>query len=110
MPSGPPAEFGEITLIASIMIESERVIFVRNKSSSRVVVACERKTITGSLITEVGYGLMNTCKISFPINNTSHICCQLMCCFWVEQWTNLLFTNAVSFSIHIEVFMVNLDL
>ena len=39
MPSGPPAEFGESSLIASIIIESERVISVRNKSSSRVV--CE---------------------------------------------------------------------
>ena len=36
MPSGPPAEFGESSLIASIMKESERVISVRNKSSSRV--------------------------------------------------------------------------
>ena len=41
MPSGPAAEFGESSLIASIIIESERVISVRNKSSSRVV--CERK-------------------------------------------------------------------
>ena len=31
MPSGPPAEFGESFLIVSIIIESERVIFVRNK-------------------------------------------------------------------------------
>ena len=61
MPSRPPAEFGESTLIASIIIESERVIFFRNKSSSRVVVACERKTVTWSLITEVCLGLMNTC-------------------------------------------------
>ena len=51
MPTGPPAEFGESSLIASIIIESERVISVRNKSSSRVV--CERKNVTGSLITEV---------------------------------------------------------
>ena len=50
MPSGPPAEFGESSLIASIIIESERVISVRNKSSSRVV--CERKNVTGSLITD----------------------------------------------------------
>ena len=69
MPSGPPAEFGESFLIASIIIESLRVISVRNKSSSRV--ACEMKNVTGSLITEVCLGL--------PINNTSHICCQLMC-------------------------------
>ena len=27
----------------------------------------------------------------------------------VEQWTNLLFTNAVSFSIHKEVLRINLD-
>ena len=47
MPSGPPAEFGESSLIGSIMIESETVISVRNKSSSRV--ACERKNVTGSL-------------------------------------------------------------
>ena len=53
MASGPPAEFGESSLIASIIIKSERVnlVFVRNKSSSRVV--CERKNVTGSLITEV---------------------------------------------------------
>ena len=37
MPSGPPAEFGESALIASIIIESEKVMSVRNKSSSRVV-------------------------------------------------------------------------
>ena len=43
MPSGPPAEFRESSLIASIIIESERVISVRNKSSSRVV--CERKML-----------------------------------------------------------------
>ena len=41
MPSGPPAEFEKSSLIASIIIESERVISVRNKSSSRGV--CERK-------------------------------------------------------------------
>ena len=58
MPSGPPAEFGESSLIASIILESERVISVRNKSSSRVV--CERKIVTGSLITEVCLGLLNT--------------------------------------------------
>ena len=40
MSSGPPAELGESSLIALIMIESEKVISVRNKSSSRV--ACER--------------------------------------------------------------------
>ena len=45
MPSGPPAEFEESSLIASIIIESERVISVRNKSSSRVV--CKRKNVTG---------------------------------------------------------------
>ena len=54
MPSGPPAEFGE----SSIIIESERVISVRNKSSSRVV--CERKNVTRPLITEVYLGLVNT--------------------------------------------------
>ena len=57
MPSGPPAEFGGSSLIASIIIESERVIYVRNKSSSRVV--CEMKNVTGSLITEVCLGLVN---------------------------------------------------
>ena len=36
MPLGPRAEFGESSLIASIVIESERVISVRNKSFSRV--------------------------------------------------------------------------
>ena len=36
MPSGPPAEFGESSLIASIIIESEKVISVKNKSASRV--------------------------------------------------------------------------
>ena len=51
MTSGPPAEFGESSLNASIIIESESVISVRNKSSSRVV--WERKNVTGSLITEV---------------------------------------------------------
>ena len=49
MPSGPPAEFGESSLIASIIIESERVISARNQSSLRV--ACSRKNVTGSLIT-----------------------------------------------------------
>ena len=58
MPSGPPAEFGESSLVASIMIESEKVISVKNKSASRVV--CERKNVTGSLITEVCLGLVNT--------------------------------------------------
>ena len=43
MPSGPPAEFGESSLIASIMIGAEKVIYVRNKLSSRV--ACERKNV-----------------------------------------------------------------
>ena len=56
MPSGPHAEFGECSLIASIIIESERVISVRNKSSTRVV--CKRKNVTGSLITEVCLGLV----------------------------------------------------
>ena len=41
MPSGPPAEFGGSSFIASIIIESERVISVRNKSTSWV--AYERK-------------------------------------------------------------------
>ena len=76
MPSGLPAEFGESSLIASIIIESERVISVKNKSASRVV--CERKNVTGSLITEVCLGLVNTLLNWFT--NTSHICCQLMCC------------------------------
>ena len=58
MPSGPPAEFGESSIIASINIESKRVISARNKSSSRVV--CEKKNVTGSLITEVCFGLVNT--------------------------------------------------
>ena len=49
MPSGPPAEFGESSLMASIIIESEKVISVKNKSASRVV--WERKNVTGSLIT-----------------------------------------------------------
>ena len=48
MPSGPPTEFGESSLIDSIIIVSERLISVRNKSTSRV--ACERKNVTGSLI------------------------------------------------------------
>ena len=58
MPSGPPGELGESSLIASIMPESERGISVRNESSSRV--ACERKNATGSLITEVCLGLVST--------------------------------------------------
>ena len=41
LPSVAPAEFGGSSLIASIIIESEMVISVINKSSSRVV--CERK-------------------------------------------------------------------
>ena len=45
MPSGLPAEYGESSLIASIMIESERVISVRNKSSSRV--AAKGKMLQG---------------------------------------------------------------
>ena len=69
MPSGSPAEFGESSLIASIIIESERVISVRNKSSSRVV--CERKNVTGSLITEVCLGLVNTLLNWFT--NKQHI-------------------------------------
>ena len=58
MPSGPPAGFGESSLTAPIIIESERVISVRNESSSRVT--CERKNVTVSLITEVCLGLVNT--------------------------------------------------
>ena len=58
MPSGPPAESGQSSLIASIIIESEKVISVKNKSASWVV--CERKNVTGSLITEVCLGLVNT--------------------------------------------------
>ena len=69
MPSGPPAEFVESYLIALIIIESERVISVRNKSSSRVV--CERKNVTGSLITEVCLGLVNTLLNWFA--NKQHI-------------------------------------
>ena len=69
MPSGPPAEFGESSLIASIIIESERVISVRNKSSSRVV--CERKNVIVSLITEVCLGLVNTLLNWF--SNKQHI-------------------------------------
>ena len=64
MPSGPPAEFGESSLIASKIIESERVISVRNKSSSRVV--CERKNDT-----EVCLGLVNTLLNCFT--NKQHI-------------------------------------
>ena len=60
MSLGPPAEFGQCSFIASIMIELERVISVRNKSSSRVVVACEREKVTWSLITDVCFGLVNT--------------------------------------------------
>ena len=59
MPSGPPAEFGVSSLIASIIIELERVISVRNRSSLQVVVACERKRVTGSLITEVCLSFVN---------------------------------------------------
>ena len=44
MPSGPPAEFGESSLIASIIIESEKLISVKNKSASWVVY--ERKNVT----------------------------------------------------------------
>ena len=69
MPLGPPAEFGESSLIASIIIESERVISVRKKSSSRVV--CERKYVTGSLITEVCLGLVNT--LLNWVTNKQHI-------------------------------------
>ena len=70
MPSGPPVQFGESSLlIASIVIESERVISVRNKSSSRVV--CERKNVTGSLITEVCLSLVNTLLNWFA--NKQHI-------------------------------------
>ena len=69
MPSGPPAKFGEGSLIASIIIESERVISVRNESSSRVV--CERKNVTESLITEVSFGLVNTLLNWFT--NKQHI-------------------------------------
>ena len=58
MPSGPPAEFGGSSLIASMLIESERVIAISNKPSSRVV--CESKMLQGSLITEVCLGLVNT--------------------------------------------------
>ena len=69
MPSGPPAEFLESSLITSIMIESERVISVSIKSSSRV--ACETKNVTGSLITEVYFGLVNTLLNWFA--NKQHI-------------------------------------
>ena len=69
MPSGPPAEFGESSLLSSIMIESERVISVRNKSSSRVTY--ERKNVTGSLITEVCLDLVNTLLNLFA--NKQHI-------------------------------------
>ena len=68
MPSGPPAECGESSLIASIIIESERVLSVRNKSSSRMQ---KEKNVTGSLITEVCLGLVNTLLNWFA---TSHIC------------------------------------
>ena len=69
IPSGPPAEFVESSLIASIIIESERVISVTNKSSSQVV--CERKYVTGSLITDVCLGLVNTLLNWFA--NKQHI-------------------------------------
>ena len=69
IPSGPPAEFGESSLIASIIIESEKVISVKNKSVSRVV--SERKNVTGSLITEVCLGLVNTLLNWFT--NKQHI-------------------------------------
>ena len=69
MPSGPPAEFGESSLIASIIIESDKVISVGNKSASWVV--CERKNVTGSLITEVCLGLVNTLLNWFT--NKQHI-------------------------------------
>ena len=59
MPSGPPAEFGESSLIASVIIESERMIAVGDKSPSRVV--CEKKNVTGYLITEVCLGLVKHC-------------------------------------------------
>ena len=55
MASGPPAEYGESSSIAPIMIELERVISVRNKSSSRRVVTFKRKKVT-----EVGLGMVNT--------------------------------------------------
>ena len=42
------------------LIELERATAARNKSSSRVVSgACERKMVTGSLITELCLGLVN---------------------------------------------------
>ena len=64
-----PAEFREISSIASIIIESERVISVRNKSSSRVV--CKTKNDTGSLITKVYLGSVNTLLNWFA--NKQHI-------------------------------------
>ena len=45
MPSGPPADFGESSLIASKIIESESVISVRNQSFPWV--AFERKMLQG---------------------------------------------------------------
>ena len=69
MPSGQPAEFEESYLIALIIIESGRVIYVRNMSSSRLV--CERKKLTGSLITEVCLGFVITLLNWFA--NKQHI-------------------------------------
>ena len=100
MPSGPPAEFGESSLISSIIIESERVISVGNKSSSRVV--CERKNVTGSLITEVCLGLVNTRVVNLYLLSVNVL-------FSGLSRTNLLFTNTVSFSIPKEVLRINLD-
>ena len=71
MTSGPPAECGESSLIVFITIESERVISVQNKSSSRVVGACEREKVTGSLITEVCLGLVNT--LLYWFSNKQHL-------------------------------------
>ena len=45
MPSGSPAEIWEVPYCFNN--ESIWVIAVRNKSSSRIVVACERKRLQG---------------------------------------------------------------
>ena len=99
-PSGQPAEFGESSLIASIIIESERVISVRNRLSSRVV--CERKNVTGSLITEVCLGLVNTLLNWFA--NKQYISYLLSVNVLFNE-----FTNTVPFIIHKEVIRINLD-
>ena len=77
MPSGPPAEFGKSSLIALIIIESERLISLSlSEISHPHGLYAKRKGLTGSLLTEVCLGLVKI-LLNWLTDNKYEMCCLL---------------------------------